>query len=626
MGSEMAKRPVRPKPDPAPTTPDAVEIAMEAEAKDTAPDSPARRLLVDQGRLIRWQIASERAGFALKALTGLAGLALAATLGVLIWQASRAHALIIEPFSVPPSLAQEGMIGQVVASRLLDRMSTMQSQVSSQRAPSSFARTWDGDVRIEIPETGVTIAELNRELRGWLGHETHITGEVALHGGAAALTVRVAAQPGVTARGAEAELEGLIDAAGDAAFARAEPYRYAIWQRQHGDPLVGAAIFGRLARAGPPAERAWGFSGLANAALDTEGVATSIRYSRAAQAIAPWMMLPPTNIAFNELQMGHPAAARAAAAQALANDTPRADVRDRRVTRLRAEVITALADADLPKALAAASGIVAAGSQGANTNMVGVLVRVHLAQHDIAAARADLARPDPSAGARTTVARAYDAVLMRLKVRVAEGDVTAALAAAAEAEALAARYPALRDRIVVEVGPQVALALAGGADPAAARARIAAAPLDSYDSLIVRGRIAALAGDAASADAWFARAATADPKGAWAESAWAQALLARGDLAGALARARVAERRAPRFADPPEIAGEALLAKGDAKGAAAKFTEAAKLAPRWGRLHLKWGEALAKLGRTDEARAKWRAAATMDLSPADRAALRAHGA
>ena len=34
---------------------------------------------------------------------------------------------------------------------------------------------------------------------------------------------------------------------------------------------------------------------------------------------------------------------------------------------------------------------------------------------------------------------------------------------------------------------------------------------------------------------------------------------------------------------------------------------------------------LAKLGKADEAPAKWRAAAGMDLSAADRAALKAHG-
>ena len=50
-------KPRRVKPDPAPTTPDPIEIAMEAEATDTSADSPARRLLIDQGRLVRWQSA-----------------------------------------------------------------------------------------------------------------------------------------------------------------------------------------------------------------------------------------------------------------------------------------------------------------------------------------------------------------------------------------------------------------------------------------------------------------------------------------------------------------------------------------------------------------------------------------
>ena len=82
-----------------------------------------------------------------------------------------------------------------------------------------------------------------------------------------------------------------------------------------------------------------------------------------------------------------------------------------------------------------------------------------------------------------------------------------------------------------------------------------------------------------------------------------------------------AHRRGPRFADPLELWGEALMRKGDWAGAVARFAEADQHAPRWGRNHLRWGEALARLGRTDEARAQWRAAAGMDLSAADRAEL-----
>ena len=116
-----------------------------------------------------------------------------------------------------------------------------------------------------------------------------------------------------------------------------------------------------------------------------------------------------------------------------------------------------------------------------------------------------------------------------------------------------------------------------------------------------------------------------NPRTGQAHLDWGRVKLARGDQASALASFRKAAEVWPKWADPLGYWGEVLLAQGDAAGANAKFSEAAKLAPRWGRLHLKWGEALAKLDKADEARAKWRAAATMDLSPTDRAALKAHG-
>ena len=153
----------------------------------------------------------------------------------------------------------------------------------------------------------------------------------------------------------------------------------------------------------------------------------------------------------------------------------------------------------------------------------------------------------------------------------------------------------------------------------------AALPRDCNTCLRVRAHLAEARGNRARADRWFAEAVRQAPSSPFGDEAWGRVLLARGDLQGAVRLARSGAKKSPNFADPVELWGEALLAQGDAKAAATKFTQAAKLAPRWGRLHLKWGEALAKLGRSDEARAKWRAAATMDLSAADRAALKAHG-
>ncbi len=82
-GSEAGAGRKRPSPRRrrarAPTTPDPIEIAMEAADNPTLSE-PVRTLLGNQNRLVLWQIVSERAGiadkrasFVLKALTGLAG-------------------------------------------------------------------------------------------------------------------------------------------------------------------------------------------------------------------------------------------------------------------------------------------------------------------------------------------------------------------------------------------------------------------------------------------------------------------------------------------------------------------------------------------------------------------------
>ena len=63
------------------------------------------------------------------------------------------------------------------------------------------------------------------------------------------------------------------------------------------------------------------------------------------------------------------------------------------------------------------------------------------------------------------------------------------------------------------------------------------------------------------------------------------------------------------------------MAKRDYAGALAKFAEADRNAPRWGRNHMMWGEALMLSGRYAEARRQFEAAAEMDLSGSDRAAL-----
>ncbi len=145
--------------------------------------------------------------------------------------------------------------------------------------------------------------------------------------------------------------------------------------------------------------------------------------------------------------------------------------------------------------------------------------------------------------------------------------------------------------------------------------------LDCETCLEARGWVAELAGDHAAADRWFAMFERADPEIPRPDADWAQALLERGDPAGAIAKAQLAHRTGPHYAEPIVTWGEALMAGRDYSGAAAKFAEADEEAPRWGRNHMLWGEALMFAGRYAEARAQFEAAKGMDLSRPDRAAL-----
>jgi tetratricopeptide (TPR) repeat protein len=210
-------------------------------------------------------------------------------------------------------------------------------------------------------------------------------------------------------------------------------------------------------------------------------------------------------------------------------------------------------------------------------------------RHDPAAAEAMLAE----ATASGTPDR-YRLLTTRYDLDVARGDWRAALddaqglVAAADSGVAASADPdekaGLKVASATRYQPMLAEAKTQTGDLAGAAALIAASPLDCYDCLLRRGRIAALSGDAAGAQYWFAEAARQGPSLPFAYLDWGRLLLASGRPDEAIARLAAAHARGPRFADPLELWGEALLRKGDVKGAASRFAEAQRLAPAWDRV------------------------------------------
>ena len=577
-----------------------------------------RALMTSRLRLGRWK---DRITLALQAMTAVVGAAVAASVAVMAWQASQDHGLSITPFSVPPDLAARGLTGQVAAAKVLDRLSELQAQTVSARPASTYDENWGDDIKVEIPETGVSLGELNRYLRQWLGHETRITGEVVRTTAGVAVTARAGAEAGGTFEGSEADIEALIGKAAEAVYAQTQPYRYAVFLGSHGHPDEALAKFEWLARHGSPEDQAWAYGGWSAALLkrgDYEGI---VRVGREGQArglpLYDSGALNNLGVALNQLSRNEE---MLVVSQQVLDQV-------RRTGRGFAGLSRDAAERNMRTVISSHHGVYAAsqGSRGSGFGrdlevegtQTGVQVRPlqaldRIRAHDV---RGGLSLSEP------TQAPGYGPGALNLWADIILEDWP--VAAGAGEQELAAELADPRQRQVAArfTTPNLAVAYAHLGRLAEARALVAGTPLNCDVCVQARALIAEAAGDRAGADRWFAEAVRMAPSVPQPETIWANALLARGDLDGAIAKLETAHGKGEHFADALELWGEALMRKGDLAGAIAKFAEAGKSAPRWGRLHMLWGEALMLSGRYGEARSQYEAANSMDLTKPERAAL-----
>ncbi|MGA9794994.1 MAG: hypothetical protein WBQ17_05590, partial [Rhizomicrobium sp.] len=142
-----------------------------------------------------------------------------------VWSAAHEKGLVIEAFSVPPDMAARGLTGQAVAAQLQDKLTAMQVATVSARPAASYSNNWGNDIKVEIPNTGVSIGEFYRYLVSAFGHQTHITGEVFRAANGISITARASGDGGATVSGAETNLDALLQQAAENIYARTQPYR-----------------------------------------------------------------------------------------------------------------------------------------------------------------------------------------------------------------------------------------------------------------------------------------------------------------------------------------------------------------------------------------------------------------
>jgi len=535
----------------------------------------------------------------------------------LAWEAHQAHGLVLEAFSVPPDVAQRGLTGRVVASKLLDRLSELESLTDSARAPRTYANNWNGDIKVEIPETGVSLGELRRLLIEWLGRQTPVDGEVYRTTAGLAVAARTGTAPAHVHEGPDGDLDRLIDAAAEDVYATTQPYRYSIYLGQRGDADSKARsvqVLRRLTLDPSVEERMWAHAGLSAAARTAGDLPTALREARISLAMEPDFPFGYGNSAFALQQMGRDAAALENYRQAQART--RADhgrfLRQSRIdTYIGRFGAAALSyEGDFAGAVKTA---LAHSPQSADRIDAAI---ASARAHDLAAAREAVAMEPVEPELAVERLRVQGAIARELQ------DWPGALSAQREILSPPLEH---QERSLLETESEAAFALAKTGALAEAEAMIGKTPLDCYRCLATRGAIAAERHDWGGADRWFAAAVRQAPDLPFAYLGWGDALFARGAVAAAVGKYRLANDKAPRFPDALERWGEGLMAQGDARAAAAKYADAAKLAPNWGRLRLKWGEALTRAGRVGEASSQFGRARGLELSAADRVELGAHG-
>jgi tetratricopeptide (TPR) repeat protein len=637
------RRPRKPK-DELPETPDAVDIAMHALATGGGNGAIARAVLEKHARLIDIQCRREREELEnvrvqrimrWLMLLAIAGLIAAIVAG--IYAAVRTEALVVEPFEVPPALSQAGLGGQVMATRVMDKIADMQEQTLSTRPASTYSTNWGDDIKVAVPDTGATIGDIRTLLRSWFGKETRISGEVVREDNGWSVTGRVSGHTAIVAKGPA--LDPLVSQVAEGIFHQTQPYRYVVYVVSHGRQAEAMAAARDLAMNGPEQERPWGLVAVANSMNPPDyGDVETLEAKREAAAAVPDFPMPVNNYATNLENLGRWEEALKFYRRAASLDAGKIS------DQFRGQY-QALGDGKASSLLGAygdaASKMEAASRAG--TPVFGLDYAQQAAfnryfQHDVRAGDADLQRYaqmmgytgttifEQNTGITADAAIAVPTAVSRIVRPYVLGD-RPMLAAN-----LRGNLPVLQHFVGTmppkaardfsrQIWPFLAQPLIDSGMATQASALVQGLPEYCYPCIMARAQVAEALGQRAAAEQLLTQAKRLGPSLPQADEARGRMLLAAGDARGALHAFQQSVATETRFADAHEGAGEAYAALHDWSAAAREYGRAAKLDPQWGKLHIRWAAALWNSGRSDEARAQLAAASQMELSAADRRLL-----
>ncbi len=577
---------------------------------------------------MKWQHLTDALRGVLYIALAFVGVGIAVAGAAAVWNAAHYRGVVMEAFAVPPDLMKRGYSGTVVSQKILDRISELQSDANllSIVAMSTLESDWGDELRVEIPETGVSLGEVGRYLRRHLGSETRISGEVVRTVDGLMISARINGRPANPVTGNEIDIDALIARAGEQVMSAGLPHHYAAALANVGREDEAIAVIQPLARSATTVmERSAAYITWSFRLLDRGDYAEAEAKARAGMRLAPEAVgnaqyrLWDVDYSLGRFEKAHSDANAATTNfRTMPSDFYSPNALARLVSSITCEQF--LLTGSLQQALQACrEGVVAASTQGALSPLPWGPPYLLALEHNIAAAQEEEAviedPPDPGSPSPVSVRFRRRAEAMG-SLRLAREDWDGAISAYRRGINVAP------SRALV-LKPWLAYALAKKGDLAGANAVMQELPDDCYPCLRARGKIAASQHDWQTAERWFAEAARQGPSLAWANTDWAEMLIAKGDAQGAITQAREAIKRGPKFADAYQALGEALAQSGNHADAIAEYKRAAELAPKWGRIHIQWAMSLNKLGRRAEAQQKFKTAEALELVPSEQKLLAA---
>jgi Tetratricopeptide repeat len=496
---------------------------------------------------------------------------------VMIRDAVTSRRVVIDPFHSPPALAARGLDGTVVANGLLDDLSRLQDATRSSAAARNLSSAWASNIKLDVPETGVSIGEISRILRERFGHDVHVEGDlVETPTGGLALTVRGNGVPPDTFSGSATELQKLTVEAAEYVYSKSQPARWAAY-------LAGvqrfeeAIAFCRTAVAGADASERPGILNTWASVIISTGGSTheSLSLLRAAVKLEPDYWVAHFNIQNDLMLLGDEEGAWRAgedmrtAAGSRPGRAPETYYGnwDYLTWNLRAWLDAVVADVEAHAGVGTTVG--AAGPQIAD-----IEARLHDPEAADLALKTTKEDPhDPTIPAVTHFVRG--------RLAAEAGDVTGA---AMQMEAYGAAYA---DPAVSSNNPGYncwiapAEEAAGHPDKADAVLKTAGTFVDCYR---FHADILGDRGDWPGAQKAYADAVALAPDLPAAYYSWGVALAKHGKFEAAVGKLKAANQKGPHWPDPLKAWGDVLVKQGNTKDALAKYDEALKYAPNWKQL------------------------------------------